>query len=183
MVSTSTAAAMLMMMVRAILRVVCREETSPGKVLKRINDILAIDTDPEFFATIVYGVLDTKSLTFTYSNAGHCYPIKINSQGKEVRFLATGGTLLGVFDSVFFEAETITLNKNDILVFYTDGITETENAAEELYGKERLIDVIQKHANLSASEIIKQIEKSLAEFSGTPHRSDDLTVVVIKIKE
>ncbi len=176
-------AAMLMMMVRAILRLVCREEASPDKVLKKINDILAIDTAPELYATMVYGILDTKSLTFTYSNAGHCYPIKVNSQKEGVRFLDTGGMLLGVFDFALFEAETILLNKNDILVLYTDGITETENAVEELFGEERLTKVIQNNANLSANEICGQIENSLIEFSGTQQRSDDLTIVVIKIKE
>lgn len=176
-------AAMLMMMVRAILRLVCREECSPDKVLKKINDILAIDTDPELFATMVYGILDAKSLTFSYSNAGHCYPIKVNSQTKRTKLLDTGGMLLGIFDFALFESETILLNKNDVLVLYTDGITETENADEELFGEERLTEVIQKSADLSAGEICEQIENSLVEFSGTKQRSDDLTIVVIKIKE
>jgi sigma-B regulation protein RsbU (phosphoserine phosphatase) len=176
-------AAMLMVMVRTILRLVCREETSPDKVLKRINDILALDTDPGLFATMVYGVLDAKSLTFTYSNAGHCYPIKVNSHQKEVRLLGTGGMVLGIFDSALFETETVTLNKNDVLVFYTDGITETENAAAELYGEERLTEIIQRNTNLSANEILEQIENSLAEFSDTNQRSDDLTIVVVKIND
>ncbi len=72
-------AALLMVMIRTALRLVCREESSPGSVLKRINDLLAIDTDPELFATMVYGILDSRSMTFTYSNAGHCYPLHLRN--------------------------------------------------------------------------------------------------------
>jgi sigma-B regulation protein RsbU (phosphoserine phosphatase) len=176
-------AAMLMMMVRAILRVICREESSPDKVLKKINDILALDTEQEFYATMIYGILDINSLNFTYSNAGHCHPIKVNKREKEVKFLHTGGMILGIFDSALFEVETLTLNENDLLVFYTDGVTETENDAEEFYGEERLTEVIQQNKNLSAHEILTQIENNLIEFSGTQEHSDDLTIVAIKISE
>ena len=176
-------AAMLMMMVRAILRLVCREEESPDRVLKRINDIFAEDTEKGLFATMIYGVLDIVSLTFTYSNAGHWYPVKVNSQKEGIDYLDTGGMFLGVYDFASFESETVPLSKSDVLVFYTDGIIETENAAGEFFGEERLIEVIQKNANLSADDICQQIEKSLVEFSSTQQRSDDITIVAIKIKE
>lgn len=184
-------AAMLMVMVRTILRMVCREEMSPAGVLKRINDFLEIDTDPEIFTTMVYGILDTKSLTFTYANAGHCLPIKVNASNEaadglrpdSADFLKEGGLILGVFDFASFESETISLDAGDILVFYTDGITETENAQGEIYGAQRLMELISQYAALSSKELCRKIEEALTEFSGTQQRSDDLTLVVIKIRD
>ena len=73
-------AALLMVMIRTSLRLVCREDISPSSVLKRVNDLLVIDTAPDFFATIVYGILDPESMTFTYSNAGHCYPMLLRGE-------------------------------------------------------------------------------------------------------
>jgi len=174
-------AAMLMVMVQTILRLVCREETSPANVLKRVNDFLAMDTELEMFATMVYGVLDTKSLTFTYSNGGHCPLIRVNSQKDSVDFLEKGGMLLGIFDYAEFEDETISLKANDTLVFYTDGVTEAENSSEEVYGTQRLVDVIVKNLDLSAENLCRRIEEDLIEFTSTLPHSDDLTIVVIKI--
>jgi sigma-B regulation protein RsbU (phosphoserine phosphatase) len=172
---------MLMFMARTILRLVCREGTSPAGILKRINDFLAAETEPGIFATMVYGVLDTRSLTFTYSNGGHCPPIKVNSQTDSVACLAKGGLLLGVFDYAEFDAESLPLKANDTLVFYTDGVTEAENTSEEIYGTERLIEVIAQNSFLGADELCQKIEADLIEFTATQQRSDDLTVVVIKI--
>lgn len=176
-------AAMLMVMVQTILRLVCREEASPANVLKRVNDFLAMDTELEMFATMVYGVLDTKSLTFTYSNGGHCPPIRVNSQKNSVDLLEKGGMLLGIFDYAGFEDETLSLKENDTLVFYTDGVTEAENSSEEQYGTQRLIEVIVKNADIGAEELCRKIEEDLMEFTSTLPHFDDLTIVVIKIGE
>ena len=175
-------AAMLMFMARTILRLVCREVTSPADVLKRINDFLVTETEPGIFATMVYGILDTNSLTFTYSNGGHCPPIKINSQTDSVAFLEKGGLLLGAFDYAEFDDETLSLKANDTLVFYTDGVTEAENTSEEIYGTERLIEAITQNSYLGADELRRKIEEDLIEFTATLQRSDDLTIVVIKIE-
>lgn len=175
-------AAMLMVMVQTILRLVCREEASPANVLKRVNDFLAMDTELEMFATMVYGVLDTKSLTFTYSNGGHCPPIRVNSQKNSVDLLEKGGMLLGIFDYAGFEDETLSLKANDTIVFYTDGVTEAENSSEEPYGTQRLVEVI-VNAGLSAEELCRKIEEDLMEFTSTLPHFDDLTIVVIKIGE
>ena len=176
-------AAMLMVMVQTILRLICREETSPANVLKRINDFLAVDTELGIFATMVYGILDIKSLEFTYSNGGHCPPIRVNSQKDSVDFLEKGGLLLGIFDYAEFEEETLPLKANDTLVFYTDGITEAENTSEEMYGAEHLVEVIVENAHLGAEKLCRKMEEDLIEFTSTLQRSDDLTIVVIKIGE
>jgi len=176
-------AAMLMVMAQTVLRLVCREEDSPSAVIKRINDFLAIDTELGVYTTMVYGILDVKSSKFTYSNGGHCPPIRANSQKDSVDFLDKGGLLLGIFDHAEFEEETLTIETGDTLVFYTDGITEAENTSEEMYGMQRLVDFTVKNAALGAEELSNKMKNDLIEFTSTSQRSDDLTIVVIKVNE
>ena len=172
-------AALLMVMIRTSLRLVCREDISPSSVLKRVNDLLVIDTAPDFFATIVYGILDPKSMTFTYSNAGHCYPMLL--RGEKIEELQTGGMILGCFGFAEFETETIELESGNKILFYTDGLTEAEFEAEgEFYGEERLEQVFKKNSNLPADELCKKIREDLFGFCGTNQQKDDITIVAIK---
>ena len=181
-------AALLMVMIRTALRLVCREESSPASVLKRINDLLYVDTDPDLFATMVYGVLDAESLTFTYSNAGHCYPLHLKgingNPESEIDQLEVGGMILGSFDFVDFENDTTQLKPDDTILFYTDGATETTHSTDDemFYGEERLTEVFQSNRHLSAETICQAIETDLLDFSGTNQRHDDLTIVVVKVK-
>ncbi len=174
-------AALLMVMIRTILRLICREETSPAAALKRINDLLAIDTDPDLFATMVYGILDSAAKTFTYSSAGHCYPLHLKNGGTEVDELKEGGMLLGTFGHAVFESETIPLAPGDELLLYTDGVTEAERKSDEtFYGEERLAAILESNSHQPAETFCQTIETALFDFSGTDHRDDDVTIVVIK---
>jgi len=176
-------ASLLMVMVRTILRLVSRELDSPGDVLKKINDMLQTDTDPEFFATMIYGILDTRSLTFRYANGGHCSPIRANERSRKVEFLREGGLILGVFDFALFEDVEVELEDGDLLLFYTDGVTETESPGGDIYGEERLAGFIRDHLYLSADELCRAIRDELYDFSGTYQRADDMTIVAIKITD
>ena len=177
-------AALLMVMIRTILRLICREEVSPAAVLKRINDLLAIDTDPDLFATMVYGILDSAAMTFTYSSAGHCYPLHLKNGGTEVDELEVGGMILGTFDYAVFESETISLVPGDEILLYTDGVTETERKSDEtFYGEERLSALLQSNSDQPTEMFCQTIETALFDFSGTDHRDDDVTIVVIKAKD
>ena len=177
-------AALLMVMIRTTLRLICREETSPAAVLKRINDLLAIDTDPDLFATMVYAILDSAAMTFTYSSAGHNYPLHLKNRGAEVDQLEAGGMILGTFDYATFESETIHFAPGDELLLYTDGVTETERKSDEtFYGEERLAEIFQSNSDQSAEVFCQTIETALFDFSGTNHRDDDVTIVVIKVKD
>ena len=174
-------AALLMVMIRTTLRLICREETSPAAALKRINDLLAIDTDPDLFATMVYAILDSAAKTFTYSSAGHCYPLHLKNGGTVVDELKAGGMILGTFDYATFESETIPLAPGDELLLYTDGVTEAERKSDEtFYGEERLAKIFQLNSDQPADMFCQTIEAVLFDFSGTDHRDDDVTLVVIK---
>ena len=187
-------AALLMVMIRTALRLVCRQESSPAAVIKSINDLLVIDTEPDLFATMVYGILDPKTLSFTYSNAGHCHPLHLKDTGVhnkrklgvkgtklKIHQLRTGGMVAGSFDFAEFENETVQLECGDTILFYTDGFTEAERETDgAFYGEERLLDVIRSSKNLSAEMICKTIEDNLVDFIGRKQQTDDLTLVVLK---
>jgi sigma-B regulation protein RsbU (phosphoserine phosphatase) len=176
-------AALLMVMIRTALRLVCREEGSPAMVLKRINDLLAVDTDAELFATMVFGVLDAMAMTLTYSNAGHCYPLYMKNQTGTIDRLQVGGIILGSFDFAEFEAETVACKPGDEFLFYTDGVTETERASDNaLYGECRLEKILREHRYLPAEKLCRAIETDVLNFSGTNLQHDDITIVAVKVK-
>ena len=198
-------AALLMVMIRTALRLLCREEEDPATILKRINDLVVRDTEATLFATMIYGVMDTVTSTFTYSNGGHCYPLHRKSTGV-IDVLKTGNMLVGAFEEATFTTGTCFLAPSDIVVFYTDGITETEardnsvsnesqgalissaevNTQQEttqidmFYGQDRLTTCVSENAALSASELCEAIVTDLALFSGSTQPHDDRALVVIK---
>lgn len=213
-------AALLMVMIRTALRLLCQEEPSPASVLKRINDLLVRDTDVDLFATMIYGILDTEASTFTYSNGGHCYPLhrknltpsspararcymndsenpqlddfkntKVSGERTNINFLKTGGMLVGAFDEAEFASETSFLEHGDILLFYTDGITETEvmygsqpiaTSEAIFYGEERLIACLSENATGTAKALCQTVVSDLALFSGSTQPHDDRALVVIR---
>ena len=196
-------AALLMVMIRTALRLLCREADDPASILKRINDLVVRDTDATLFATMIYGVMDTVTSTFTYSNGGHCYPLHRKRTGG-IDVLKTGSMLVGAFEEATFASNTCRLAPGDIVVFYTDGITETnagddsvvnenrlvgsaevkgqQNAtsSDVFYGQDRLAGCISENAILSASALCEAIVEDLARFSGSTQTHDDRALVVIK---
>ncbi len=190
-------AALVMVMIRTALRLLCDETLSqeqaltvsaypyrePASVLKRINDLLVRDTDVELFATMIYGVLDTEASTFTYTNGGHCYPLHYKHHTRKIDFLETCGMLVGAFEEATFTTKTCTLAPGDILVSYTDGITETEGQPNVFYGEERLAACLAHHAasgTLTSTAFCELVKNDLARFSGSTQPSDDRALVVIK---
>ena len=190
-------AALLMVMIRTALRLLCHEEEAPASILKRINDLVVQDTEADLFATMIYGILDTTDSTFTYSNGGHCYPLHW-TQDRNITGLKTGGMLIGAFEEATFTTGSCLLAPGDIIAFYTDGITETgtqdstatspesddrnEDAilTDTFYGGDRLAACISENASLSASALCEAIVEDLARFSGSTQTHDDRALIVIK---
>ncbi|MBT5536977.1 fused response regulator/phosphatase, partial [Candidatus Poribacteria bacterium] len=170
-------AALLMVMVRTVLRIVAREGHGPAEALRRVNDFLAAETAPDMFATIVYGILDTRRREFTYCNGGHCYPLHVRASDDSVATLSTGGMLVGAFASATYEEETVSLGQGDLVALYTDGVTESESEAGEHFGEDRILTLVRDMARLTADALCGTVRSRLAEFRGGAQRSDDLTMV------
>ncbi len=184
-------AALLMVMIQTASRLLSNEADCPGTVLKRINTLLFHNTDIEQFATMVYGILDLETSRFTYANGGHCPPIHFITddgnveQGKSndvrIELLETGGMLIGAFDIATFSYDTCQLSQGDVLLLYTDGVTETEGRVQnDFYGEERLIDCFSKNLTMTAESLCEVLQNDLMEYSGTTQLKDDRAVVVIK---
>ena len=184
-------AALLMVMIQTASRLLSNQADCPAKILKQINTLLFHNTDLEQFATMVYGILEMDTGKFTYSNGGHCPPIHFITESEnpeqtkknrnQVELLETGGMLIGAFDIATFSSETCLLSPGDVLLLYTDGVTETEGQTpNNFYGEERLIDCFSKNLTLPAESLCDALQTDLKEFSGTAQLKDDRAVVVIK---
>lgn len=172
-------AALLMANLQASLRSQALINLEAKVCLENINKLLYRNTEASKFATLFYGVLDPVNHEIQYCNAGHDQPLLIREQKLHLKLEATG-MLLGVVDDAAYISEKISLLPDDILVIYTDGITEAMNREFEEFGLDRTIEVIEKSSEKSASLILKGIYDQVKLHSNGFQQSDDITIMVIK---
>ncbi len=172
-------AALLMSNLQATLRGQTHPEVACKDCVERSNTLMFKSTDPKKFATLFYGCINSKNHTLTYCNAGHDNPFLISKNSETVR-LKKGGIVLGFVPSFFFEEETIEIKPGDILVIYSDGITEAMNEAEEEFGEPRLSEILIECKEMSANEIVEKILENVDKHVGDVPQMDDKTLVVLK---
>ena len=172
-------AALIMASFRASLIAEIRNNYSIRTIFRKVNSLLFESVEPGNYVTAVYGVLDAKNHIFTFSNAGHNLPILLRSTG-EVEYLQEGGPILGVTAQTSFEERALVVQPGDVLVLYTDGVTEAFSSASTEFGTDRLVEVIRSHRDGSAREIEDAIYNAVMEFAAPTHLFDDLTMIVIK---
>lgn len=173
------AAALMMANFRACMRIESRNNFAISTILSKVNDFLYETDAPDSFVTACYGVLSRKTHVFSYSNAGHNPPILMHADGR-MEFLETGGLLLGAFPETHYEETTIRLSPGDILVLYTDGLTESQDESGREFGVERLQELIVKYKDLSALEIVRRISHDAHRFQSAKVGQDDLTLSIVK---
>lgn len=162
-----------------ILKSFSKIEYDPKEVLTQLNAILHPETEAEKFISVFYAVIDLDAMTVNYASAGHEPVILHKSKTEETKVLKTDGLLIGVKDNENYCQETQNLDIGDILVLYTDGITEARSKAGEFFGSERLSQVIRDNKNLSSQEIVEKIYKEVQKFT-LKNLQDDFTLLVIK---
>ena len=170
-------AALFMVLIRTLIRAAVAEIVSPASALRRVNELLYPDTQQGMFVTAVYGVINTKTGEFTYANAGHNPPIWV--QGGQLERLTRTGMALGVSEEVEIDQRTIQLSPGDGVLFYTDGVTEAFSEQDELFGEDRLLEIV-KSSHHSSTELLAAIDKALDEFIGTVPPADDVTMISVK---
>ncbi len=151
---------------------------SPVDVLRRVNDQLLPDTQQGMFVTAVYGVLDTESGEFTFVNAGHNPPFWVKGNGGLEKLTRTA-IALGVIEQPNMQERTISLAEGDMLLLYTDGLTEAFSPAGEQFGDERLAHSL-TCVPCTVDEILMTVEERLNEFIETVPLGDDMTMLAIK---
>ncbi len=150
-------------------------------MMATVNQIVTESTSPEKFATLFYADWNPGSCQMCYVNAGHNYPIVVRQNGS-VEQLNIGGLVLGVIPHTSFEHGSVQLYPGDIVLMYTDGLSELNNPMGEEYGEERLIRLLQDNAHLSAEALKTKIIRDATRFSLGELGFDDLTLIVLKMR-
>jgi sigma-B regulation protein RsbU (phosphoserine phosphatase) len=145
-----------------------------------INGQLCRATDANRFATLFLALYDDRARTLRYTNAGHNAPLLVRADGSVERLWA-GGTVLGAFDFAPFEEGQTQLSEGDLLVVYSDGITEAQDAAGEEYGEERLAQLAADRRDETVENIRRDIFNEIDRWSGDAERGDDQTLVILKV--
>ncbi len=175
-------AAMLMSNLQATLRSFTMTGNSCKDIIANANALLYNSTESTKFATLFYGILNPQSNEIAFCNAGHNNPFLFSVDGN-VRELKTGGLLLGCLPDSEYEEEKISTKGNDLIVIFSDGISEAMNEDEEEYGEERLQEFISKHTDASPDKIIENILSDVNMFVGAAPQYDDMTLLIIKKEE
>jgi sigma-B regulation protein RsbU (phosphoserine phosphatase) len=145
-----------------------------------INDLISENTSDGRFITFFWGILNENNLTLNYVNAGHNPPLLIRN-GKIIK-LTKGGIILGVMKTVVpYESETVQLEKNDVIIFFTDGITEAKNLKDEEFSDKSLEELALSLASSSSTNILNSIQREVHKFASGTVQSDDLTLLILKV--
>ena len=174
-----TGAALLMSSLHAAVRAQSQTRASTSEVMGEINQYIFENSPSNKFLTLFYGGLDPTTGILTYSNGGHNAPIFVRRSG-EVERLDKGGLPIGMMQGVVYQEASVTFDPGDVLVIYSDGITESINEREEEFEEERLIEVVKTNMGRSASGIRDRIDEALSRFVGTTAPVDDMTLMIIK---
>jgi sigma-B regulation protein RsbU (phosphoserine phosphatase) len=172
-------AALLMANLQATLRGQATLEVPCKICMERSNKLLFKGTDSTKFATLFYGILNAERHELCYSNAGHDFPLLFTA-GKTPTRLKTGGVVLGFVPNFSYTETQITLHRGNVLVLYSDGITEAMNEQEQEFGEQRLARIVQQHIAEPAEDIINHIVVKVREHSGRVPQMDDMTLLMIK---
>lgn len=172
-------AALLTAFLRASLRLAVQIGYAPNIALSKVSNLLWDSVESHQFITAIYGSLDATNKTFVFSNAGHNPPLLIKPNG-EHRFVEYGDLPLGMFREMRYHQHFIKFEKGQVLVLYTDGITEAAKEDGEEFGKERLVECVLKGIHLPAKELIDFIRKDVADFTERKFLDDDGTLFIVK---
>ena len=175
-------AALIMASLQAALRSQAMfDGRGPGgtaEIVTRLNQHLYRSTAPDRFATLFYGVYDVQTHRLEYTNAGHPAPLCIS--GKQVQRLSAGGTVLGLFDDRRFESQVVDITPGSLLIAYSDGLTEAENADAEEFEEQRVLDAALRMGQAPARAVLKNLLEAVNQWTGPAEQGDDITVIVAR---
>ena len=154
-----------------------------AELMSRVNRLVYEASSVNRYATFFYAQLDPKSLGLSYVNAGHNPPmiLRRRSSGWEIVRLETGGAVVGLLPNSPYQQGAFTLQDGDLLVCFTDGISEAMNPADEEWGEERLMAAAQTCDGLSAAEIVTRVIEAADRFAAGAPQHDDMTLVVLRV--
>jgi PAS domain S-box-containing protein len=177
----SIGSALFMVEARSAIRTQAKNQVTPSIMLDMLNNFLFEDLNQsDYFITLFYLQYDYVKKTLRFANAGHPPPLLLSPFQATPRQLDADGLILGIRKNVVFEEREIALNKGDLLLIYTDGLTEAENADGEFFGVERVSEILTQNAQKSPQQILIQIRKELTRFCLREIFKDDISLMLFK---
>ncbi|WP_456406241.1 SpoIIE family protein phosphatase [Caldithrix abyssi] len=182
-----TSAAFYMAEVKGIIQSVAQQLHSPYDILCHTNKVLSESLEKKSFITLAFAVLDFKAHALTFARAGHCPIFHYKAQSKQVVYHQPEGIAVGLDPGPIFnkilEEQIVSLEKGDVVVFYTDGLSEAMNVKLEEYTENRMAHILKQYADQSVETIKKHLISDVFEFIGEHHLHDDLTLIILKRME
>lgn len=172
-------AALFMAVTRTLLRNLIQSDMGPADALAKANNILAQDNDESMFVTLFLGIYDTQTGRLRYANAGHNPPHHLGPGGKMHPSIKATGPILGVIEGQEFSENEVRINAGDLLVMYTDGVTEAQTRDGELYSDERFRDLLAHHATEAPEQLCKTIVEAVNRYQGD-NQYDDITLLILQ---
>jgi PAS domain S-box-containing protein len=173
-------AALMMAVTKTLLKSTAGNDTSTASILTHVNNEIAKDNDAYMFITIFIAILNTSTGEMVYSNAGHNPSFIIKPNREIIKLGDLHGPVVGAMEDMTFTETKLTIDKNDMVFAYTDGVTEAQNLKEELYSDPRLIDLLKNGEYKDPTTLINLVEKSVFEFQGEAEQFDDITALSLQ---
>jgi sigma-B regulation protein RsbU (phosphoserine phosphatase) len=172
--------ALYMALCRTVIRTIALTGRSPASALMRANNLILQDSQSDLFLSTLYAKLDTDTGRLIYCNAGHNPALWFRASQGEFEELTTRGLILGAFENIELEEKRVDIAPGDLLVFYTDGVTEAIDPGVREFGVGRLRDVVVANATASAQQVLQHIVSTVDAFAQDAPPFDDLTLMVVK---
>ena len=172
-------AALFMMSSRTLLKGTALGVPDPSQVLHEVNNLLHENNEADMFVTVLYAVYNPENGELTYANGGHNSPLIVHADGSSALLPLTGGIALGMLPDLQYRQNTITLAPGDSVVFYTDGVTEAMDGADQEFGTERLYKIFTAAPPKSSREANQAVFEAVRSFVGDTPQSDDITCLTL----
>ncbi|MDR1642943.1 MAG: PP2C family protein-serine/threonine phosphatase [Clostridiales bacterium] len=175
-------AALFMVIVKTLIKNAASAGMSPKEAFESVNNTLCESNEAMMFVTAFMGLLDLDSGQFKYVNAGHNSPLIMNAGGSFSYLKSKPSFVLAGFEDMKYTNETTELLPGDVLLMYTDGVTEAMSESGELYSEERLLSAANSHKDCSCAELVVAIKRELDIFAGQAEQADDITILALRIR-
>ncbi len=173
-------AAIFMAVSRTMLKSIAVQGVSPGECLQQVNNLLCPDNDSAMFVTLFYAILNTKTGGLAYSNAGHNVPYVLSDAGSIALLENAGGMALGVTEEAPYQVGTTRLRPGDALYLYTDGVTEAMDGRGNLFGNDRLEQLLRRIQGCSPREIVSETVGAVKTYAAGEPQADDITLLTVR---
>lgn len=173
-------AALFMAVARTMIRAESRNCQSSAETLNRTNALIQSDNRSPLFLSALHATLNLSSGVLKFASAGHEMPLIYQNKSGSVSEFKSGGIVLGAFNNITYQEQEVWLELADVVLFYTDGITESRSPEGLFFGEERLESLLKRHSHQTAERIKDEIVKAVTAFTSSSPQTDDLTLIVIK---